>query len=231
MTFEQKVEQSHNIIKKALYNSKKPLVAFSGGKDGLIVAHMLKTYVPDIKMICEISHTFKEVVEDIKKIAKQYNFNVEYKDSLNDQWLINHPEYIFASDTKIISKYCFARQQSTIKKYQKKGGYDCTFTGRTKFDNTVKAEIYNTKDNGIQAHPIRNFTDDDVWQYFKEYNLTIPLIYKTKFGEKTGNSPWFAMGYKNKNLPVYKCWEAVNEIDRSRTFEKKFSKYVTKLNA
>lgn len=223
---EDKIKNAHKIIERALSISKKPFVAYSGGKDGLIVAHMIsKYYVPNIKMVCETSHTFDSVISDIKEISNLYNFNVDYINSLSDDWLLRHPEYLFTSDFKLIAKYCFRRQQTTIKKYQKKNGYDLTFTGRTKWDNTVKAEIYSTKNNGLQAHPIRDFTEKDVWEYFRKENVRVPMIYNTKFGKKTGNSPFYAMGYKNKGLPISKCWEAVNELDVEKKYYNKFHKH------
>jgi 3'-phosphoadenosine 5'-phosphosulfate sulfotransferase (PAPS reductase)/FAD synthetase len=223
-----KIEHAHKIIEKSLSITENPFVAYSGGKDGFIVAHMVSQHLPNIKMACEISHTFKAVVEDIKSIANEHNFNVEYKNSLSAEWLLKNSKYIFTSDGKLIKQYCSSRQQKMLRKFQKENGYDCTFTGRTKYDNNVKAEIYNTKRNGIQSHPIRNFKDEDVWEYFKINNLRIPMIYNTKFGEKTGNSPFFAMGYKNKGLPISKAWEAVNEIDKELIFYNKFKDSITR---
>ena len=224
---ENKIAHAHEIIKYALSQSKKPFVAYSGGKDGLIVAHMVTQHQPKIKMVCETSHTFETIIQDIKSIAEHYNFNVEYLSSLTDEWLIKNPQFLFTSEGKHIKNYCSQRQQRTLKKFQKKGGYDLTFTGRTKYDNNVKAEIYDTK-HKLQAHPIRDFTDQDVWSYFKKTGLRVPKIYKTKFGEKTGNSPFYSMGYKNKGLSIDKCWEAVNEIDTEMKFYNKFNKYITK---
>ena len=179
-------------------------------------------------MVCEVSHTFDIVVKDIKEIANQYNFNVDYVNGVPDEWLMNNPECLFASETKLIAKYCGRRQQRSLKNYQKKYGYDCTFTGRTNFDNNVKAEIYNTKSNKLQAHPIRNFTEKDVWDYFKFMDLRIPIIYKSKFGERTGNAPFYAMGYKNKGCPINICWDAVNELDPERKYYNKFAGVITK---
>ena len=228
MSIQEKIKHSHDIIQRALSISKKPFVAFSGGKDGLIVAHMLTQHDTNIKMVCEISHTFPAVLNDIKSITKQYNFQVEFVDSLDDLWLKKNSHFIFTHDTNIHKVFNSQRQQRTLKKFQKAGAYDCTFTGRTKHDNMVKAEIYTTKNHGLQAHPIREFTEQDVWDYFKHTNLRIPMIYKTKFGERTGNSPWFAMGYKNKGLSISKAWEYVNELDPEKSFYNEFKDYVKK---
>ncbi len=225
-----KIAEAKKIIEEALSVSKKPFVAFSGGKDGLVVAHLVSKICPNIKMICEVSHTFDIVIMDIKNTARKYNFNVDYIDSLSDEWLVKNSKFLFASETKLISSYCSQRQQRTLKRFQKEGGYDCTFTGRTKWDNTVKAPIYKTK-HGLQAHPIRDFKEEDVWDYLSLNNIDVPLIYKSKFGERTGNAPFYAMGYKNKGCEISKCWEAVNELDPEKKFYSKFAQYITKSHA
>lgn len=151
---------------------------------------------PGIPMVCEVSFYFPEQLENIMKIAKKQGFNVTYKNSLTDEWLIRHKQFIFASESSLRSQSFSLRQQATMKKFAKEKKAIVTITGRRTQENTVRSELYKTKNHDWQCHPIREWTTDMVWQYFNINGIDIPYIYKTEFGSLSGNSPFYSVNKK-----------------------------------
>lgn len=221
MILKDKINNSLNIIHKGLSYGN-GVVAYSGGKDGFVMAHLVNKVQPSIPMVCELSFYFPEVIEFCKESMSKHNFNVLFKESLSDSWLHKHPEYIFASSSKIRAITFFQRQQKTIKKFAKEKNASITFTGRRTQENSVKAEIYNTKNNGLQCHPLRDWTTKDIWKYFEENNISKPPIYKTEFGRTAHNAPFYSLNMSHYNNDLDRCWEVIRESSPKQTFEQRF---------
>jgi len=199
-----------NTIYKFLEKTKKPLVAFSGGKDGYVATHI--AYNLGINdQICETSFTFKKQREHIFKISKKLNLNVTFKNSLSWEWLKKNKKIIFSNDSKLRSWSFAQRHQKTIHKFMKENNFDGVITGRRNDENSVKAPIYFNK-HGLSCHPLYNWKEDDIWEYFKLYNLEIPYIYSTDFGKSEGNAPFYTLREKDVGN-IEKCWDICLKID------------------
>lgn len=213
------IKETIKKIENTLKNYNNPIVAFSGGKDGFVVAHMCNTIMPNIKMVCELSFYFDKQKKNIFDIAKKHGFNVEYKSSLSDDWLIKNKHIIFSEISKFRAWSFAMRQQNTVKKYVKTVNADLAIFGRRKDENCVPKELYYTK-NGWQYHPICDWKETDVWNYFKYVNEPKPYIYTTRFGDNMGNAPFYSL--KRKNMTLLECWDIINEVDGNTFFYDKF---------
>ena len=216
------INRARKLINFANSTHGKGAVAFSGGKDGIVCAHMVNHIVPDIPMVCETSFYYPEQIVDIKAIAKILRLNVVYRDSLSDEWLNKNKQMIFATDKAVRSKSFSVRQQATIKKFAKEINAQVTYTGRRTEENTVKNELYNTKSNGYQCHPIRDWREHHIWEYFDMYKIPRPWIYSTEHGKTEGNSPFYSVNPKYHNNNLNKCWEIVENTSPTQEFTKKF---------
>lgn len=219
MSYKLKINNSIEIIRKAS-SLGKGVVAFSGGKDGLVAAILINKIIPNIEMVCETSFYFPKQLEDIKKTAKMLGFNVTYVCNLSDEWLMNHKTKLLFSSSAKVRQWSFnVRQQNTIKKFAIKTRAQVTYTGRRTQENSVPKEIYSTKKNGMQAHPLRNWTTNDIWEFILDQGLERPFIYSTKWGEQ-GNSPFYSYNPKKSNKTIEECWDLVNEIDGGEFYKK-----------
>lgn len=214
------INKTREEIKSVLNKFKNPVIAYSGGKDGFVVAHLCNEIYPNIKMICETSFYFPKQIQNIKEISSKYKFNVTFTDSLNDEWLKKNKEIIFTNDKKLRSFSFQIRHQSAIKKFVKKVNGDITIFGRRTEENTVPKKLYTTK-NGYQFHPLREWLEQDIWNYFKLINEPKPFIYQTKFGKIEGNAPFYTL--KRGSMSLSECWEIINEIDTEKIFFNKFN--------
>jgi len=218
---EKKIIEAKEIIGFAIKKYGKPIVAYSGGKDGTCIAHIVNSVYPNVEMICEISYYFPDQLKNIKEMSKQLNFNVKYTNTLSEDWLAKNKEYLFSSDKKIRSKSFLIRQQRAIKRFSKEMGAALTFTGRRTQENTVKSILYNTSKNGMQCHPLRNWKEKDVWDYFDYHNIQKPIIYQTPFGKTEGNAPFYSLNKKYFNGNIDQCWKVIRESGGSE-FEQKY---------
>ena len=219
MSYKSKINNSIEIIRKAS-SLGKGVVAFSGGKDGLAAAILINKIIPNIEMVCETSFYFPKQLEDIKKTAKMLGFNVTYVCNLSDEWLMKHKTKLLFSSSAKVRQWSFnVRQQNTIKKFATQVGADVTYTGRRTQENSVPKEIYSTKKNGMQAHPLRSWTTNDIWEFISDQGLERPFIYSTRWGEQ-GNSPFYSYNPRKRNKSIQECWDLVNEIDGGEFYKK-----------
>ena len=218
MTYEEKLQEAEAIMRSALKLGK-PIVAYSGGKDGAVVAHLVNKAVQGVDMICELSYYFPEQIEDVRLFAKEQNWNVHWTDSLSKDWLANNPKFLFASDAAIRSRSFSIRHQKAMKKKALEIGATVTFTGRRTEENFVPKAIYDTKKNGWQCHPLRRWREADIWRYFKENDMRIPWIYSTPFAPLSGNSPFYSLSKKLLGNDLDKCWDIIRRTSPRQTFD------------
>ena len=198
------------VLEKAIKNSRRPLVALSGGKDSLVIAHMAHNLgVKDF--ICETSFYFDSALNNIKSIVKEMGISAVYRSSLDLAWLRRNSKVIFTPDTQIRSWGFAVRQQATVKKYAKEIKSDLQIFGRRTQENSVKSVLYETK-SGKQCHPIRDWKHEQVWRYLSKHNIPRPTIYDTEFGRHEGNGPFYILNHRHCG-GVDNCWEIVRSID------------------
>lgn len=215
--------ESHSlkILQTALSMSKTPILAYSGGKDSIVVCHMASKLGVK-KAVCETSFYFNDALKSVVKIGQDIGLDVEYKNSLTMSWLAKNQHVIFSADSKVRSWSFSVRQQRTVKKYAKSINADLVIYGRRTEENSVKKHIYKTK-SGLSCHPIRDWKESDVWNYFSKYKIEIPYIYSTEFGKIEGNAPFYTLNSKHCG-GIEKAWQIVSAID-SRYHKGMFNDY------
>jgi len=216
----EKVKKSIEIIEKAISMSENQIIAYSGGKDGIVAAHIANKVLPGIKMICETSFYFEEATANIKEMAEALGFDVTYECALPDEWLVKNKHVIFNNESNVRSWSFTVRHQRTVKKFAKLHNA-CAIYGRRSDENNVPKEIYETK-AGLQCHPLRAWKEENVWAYFRLAGIPIPMLYLTKFGRLEGNCPFYSLNKSKLNFDIDKCWDIVSEVDKDRILESKF---------
>lgn len=210
MTLGRKIESALAWTQKAKAQSTRQLLAFSGGKDSIVVAH-LAAQLGIRDAVCETSFYFAKQTENIKEIAAHLGLNVTWACKLSRDWLRRNPEVIFADDTKLRAWTFAVRQQKTVKQHARMYGYDCQIFGRRTQENSVRAHLYRTS-AGLQCHPIRDWSEGEVWQYLRDNRIPEPWIYSTPFGQKEGNAPFYAMCASDFG-GVENCWALAAQLD------------------
>ena len=202
LSYEEKVRKSLEIIEDALSQSKKPCVSFSGGKNSLVVLHMLLQFKPDIPVIfCNTTNEFPETVKYVRKLAKEWNLNLielkprypwNWKKVIQcfgfpkpDRWNNGEPHCCYLLKTQPI-RYLLIQEK-----------FDANFTGLSAFESRarmlnflMKGCMIKTKFIGssyrlpfeiLSVKPIYFWKDSEVWRYIRENNLPVNPVYE-KYG-------------------------------------------------
>lgn len=196
------MEESHRIIRAALTrHATKAVIAFSGGKDALVTAHLLRRY-GITEAVCETSLYFTKQTTDVYRCAVHMGLRVAYYNRFPMAWLAAHPEYIFMTDTKLRSTFFKIRQQDTVRRHAEIMDCDVVFFGRRLQENSVKSPLYE-KAGVWQCHPLREWRTEDIWSYFATFGLTIPWIYSTAYGRVEGNGPFNILSVTGTRQEAY----------------------------
>jgi len=91
--FQNKLKKSHEIIAKMLNKVKKPYVAFSGGKDSTVLAHLVLQHKPDIELQflesgeSTIIHDFDRLFADFEKITGAKVTRIKIDRVFEEKWI------------------------------------------------------------------------------------------------------------------------------------------------
>jgi 3'-phosphoadenosine 5'-phosphosulfate sulfotransferase (PAPS reductase)/FAD synthetase len=178
-----------SIIERHVSNATHPVIAFSAGKDSIVVAHILVKHFGISSAVCDNSFWFDNHTEDARTVATQIGLNVNYVDRFGDDYLLSHPKWLFPPEKEQSSIYA-ARQQKTVKGYAKKNKCDVVIYGRRSQENTVKDYFYHTADGLYHLQPLKDWKHEDIWKYIRDNNIYVPRIYSHAIGQNDGSTPY-----------------------------------------
>jgi hypothetical protein len=176
--------------------SPRNLLAFSGGKDSIVMAHLAVRYFRLRKAVCEVSFAFERDVVDYMRVGKALGLSCTYTDGLSMDWLRQNQHLMFA-DLKAQGELYAKRQQATVRRHATKHGYTGVVFGRRREENTVPRPLYQTKDGRWHCHPIHDWSTANVWQYIEQHRLPYPGIYDSPIGKLEGADPWVGVSMSN----------------------------------
>jgi 3'-phosphoadenosine 5'-phosphosulfate sulfotransferase (PAPS reductase)/FAD synthetase len=202
------VDDARQVLGAALGKAKKPLLAFSGGKDAIAAAIIAAEFgVRDA--VCEESFYFTMQKQDTRALVKQLGLNCSIFDSLTLPWLAKHPEHLFSRDTPMRSRFFTLRQQRTVAKFAEKHGYDAVIFGRRNDTNCVRADHYMARGK-LQVFPVRRWREEDVWAFLSQKGIAKPRIYSTAYGDNQNNGPF---NIYNAKPTVDECWKDMYGVE------------------
>ena len=180
--YKQKVENAKKIIRYFLKFSKKPYVAYSGGKDSTVLLHLVLQEKEDVTVLhwdygkYYIPRSIeREIIENAKKIGAK---NIIIETSKLYDKLKRNARSVFPRELyrRIIPKMA-------------KQGYDLAFIGlraEESISRRKRTKNYFEEDFLItNCYPIRDFTWRDVWAYIVSNNLPYLKHYDI-YGELIG---------------------------------------------
>lgn len=191
-------------------------IAFSGGKDSIVIADIATKYFGINRGVCETSFCLPNHIADFKKVGAKFSDRFEYKDSLSWEWLSKNPQYIFPIKS-IRGKFYSIRQQKTISQFGagdniNKKIFKACITGRRGQENTIKSKYYDKK-GCLQIHPLAKWKTEHIWSYILANNLFYPALYDTDFGIE-GASSWIALFDEHYVNGRIGCWNILFEQDK-----------------
>jgi len=225
---EEKIEIADKVIRKALEISKKPAIAFSGGKYSTVVLSMVLKYKPDIIVLFNNTGVeFPETVKFVHKLAKEWKLNFyeirpkttfwkiveEHGPPSHQRWRVKEP------------MCCYLLKTKPSCQFYRKMRIDLVFTGISAYESRVRklstsqrGLLYQAKNLGHykfskpiwRANPLGLWTDDDVWEYIKRFNIPVNPVYQKYNILRTGCLP--CTGFKGWEKEMQKISPKLYEL-------------------
>jgi len=179
-----KITTAKQLIIKALEDVEYPVIAFSGGKDSLVVLDLVRQIAPVIPGVFEnTGNEYPETVAYVKTIENivELHPDISFWECAKKYGL---PKLKSKSKSHG-NQCCIKLKEEPFKKYCKNNPVDLVFTGLTAAESRNRmmmlkrmGHLYWHKSEEIwKCHPIADWTDLDVWQYIKIRNLEYNPIY------------------------------------------------------
>jgi len=188
--YEKKLELAKFCIDEALKNSKRPCVAFSGGKNSLVVLHMVLQKKPDVMVV--FNNTTNEMAETLKYVrwlAKEWNLNFHEIRPETNFWRVVE-RYGFPHHNRYYNKEpkcCYYLKTKPADKFYREKEVDCVFTGISAYESRVRklwaakqGMLYKSK-HYLKAYPVIFWNEKDIWRYISEHGLPVNPAYE-KYG-------------------------------------------------
>jgi len=160
-----KIKWSLNYIQHALKECRKPYISFSGGKDSIVMTHLIYRIDPEILLYHHHQGEYmpEEIWQEIYSIIKRLAKNIEIRPFEENLWDDIIPDFL-------------------------RRGFDGSFIGLRKEESVSRRERIKANRSLTELReywPIQNWTWIDVWAYIIEHNLPYPSTYN-KYGPLLG---------------------------------------------
>lgn len=168
------IKKTINRIKYIGKKYDKILVAFSGGKDSVVLYDLVKK--ADINVTFRYQNTTIDPPKTLSFIRKNYP-DVE----------IAHPELSFF---KLVEKKGlpnrYQRWCCSILKESNNNGFDIIMLGVRREESAKRSDrkVLDRNKKDLQFNPIIDWTEKDVWNYIKIYNLPMIKYYSAPYNFK-----------------------------------------------
>lgn len=201
---DQKIKKSMKALEDAFNESKRPCVAFSGGKASLVALHLSLEINPKVMVLFNnTTNEFPETLKYVRRLARNWNLNFYEVRPKTNYW-------------KVVKKYGFPHQQrykygepmccSLLKtdpayEFYRKKHVDCVITGIQASESGARLRIiadrgilYLTSMVGkrslpwevVKVHPVGYWKDNDIWEYIRENNLPVNPVYQKYKIDRSG---------------------------------------------
>ncbi len=175
-TLEQKEEKSLEVIREALERfDGKLATTFTGGKDSLVVLHLLKRAgggeVPVPVLNLDTTVKFKEIIAFRDRMAEEWDLNLIIT--------TNHEGVKEVDIAKDRERCCHLLKTEAINIAVDKHGWKALITGVRWDEQPAREneEYFSERPEHTRIQPILHFSELDIWAYIEKYELPYCELY------------------------------------------------------
>lgn len=215
--YKTKVLDAKNIISRALGQMRNPYLSFSGGKDSLVMLHMVLEQNRNIPVVYwDADASYPDTETFLARIEDEWGIDiVRFKTrpilDVFREYGIDHPQ--------IETKTMIATVYDPIKKLIAEYGFDGVFVGLRREESygrkqliKYRGPIFHSKyQNVIECLPVAYFSVQDIWAYITANELPYNPVY-----DKTSMRP------RNEIRVSYYCGESIRERGRFVWLKKEY---------
>ncbi|OGH11911.1 MAG: hypothetical protein A2857_05665 [Candidatus Levybacteria bacterium RIFCSPHIGHO2_01_FULL_36_15] len=187
----EKIAKSKAIVKKTvrLYGTNSIAIAWKGGKDTTTLMHIILTMydgkIPFKVMFNDTTLEFKQVYKFINQVSELWNLNMLVVKHSNEK-LKEYHKTKNKERGKELSRIMKIDSLNRALKIHKLKGY---MLGIRWDEHPARAfeKYFSKRPDHIRIHPLLHFTESDIWQYIKLFNVPYLKLYDKGYrsiGEK-----------------------------------------------
>jgi len=225
-SYANRVSDAKNIISRALDQMKLPYLSFSGGKDSLVMLHMVLEQNPNVAVVYwDADASYPDTDEFLARISDEWDIDIiRFKTrpilDVFREFGIDHPQ--------IEQKTMVATVYEPIKRLIAEYGFDGVFVGLRREESygrkqliKYRGPIFHSKyQNVIECLPVAYFSVQDVWAYITTNDLPHNPVY-----DKTSTRP------RNEIRVSYYCGETLRSHGRFVWLKKEYPDLYNKFAA
>lgn len=203
-TLQEKITNTKRVLKQAekKYGFKNIALAWKGGKDTTTLMHiilcMYDGVIPYRVMFNDTTLEFPQMYKFIEKIAHQWNLELLIERHSDEDLANYHNARGMALKEEISRRAKINSLNRALEKYKLKG----YMLGIRRDENPARAneKYFSPRPNHVRIHPLLDFTEEDVWNYIRLFNVPYSPLYdkgyrsigekpftkKSKEGERSG---------------------------------------------
>jgi len=224
--YKKAIHKANDIISSALGRMVRPYVSFSGGKDSLVMLHMVLEQTRNISVVYwDAGASYPDTDKFLDDVAVEWNIDIiKFKTTpildVFREHGIDHPQ--------IERKTMIATVYEPIKQLIKKYDFDGVFVGLRKEESFGRSQLikyrgplFNNASQGVlECLPVAYFTVQDVWAYITSHDIPYNPVY-----DHTSLTP------RNDIRVSYYCGESAKEIGRYVWLKKEYPDLYNKFAA
>ena len=217
LQFKTTVAMAKQVIHKALQQMKKPYVSFSGGKDSLVMLHLVLEQRPSTQVVYfDADASYPDTDRFLEELASLWNLNfcrIKTTPIIDvfREYGINHPQI----EEKTMAATVYAPVAQMTEQY----GCDGEFVGLRSEESIARrqliryrGQLFPNKSHGsLECLPVAHFSTEDIWAYITSHNLPYNAVY-----DRT------AMRQRNEIRVSYWCGESAREFGRYVWLKKEY---------
>jgi phosphoadenosine phosphosulfate reductase len=179
--YEFRVKQAREIIKEAndIFSGKLPL-AFSGGKDSLVILHMALDINPNIPVIYNNTTVeFPETLQYVKQLKEEWAISLHvinndcsfFQMTKEKGWATHEDRWC-----------CKPYKEEPAFQFMVQSGFKAEITGTTRTESIYRRSLSPIKVPSkdpkiIRVNPIYDWNEWEVWRYIRENNIRYNPLY------------------------------------------------------
>ncbi len=167
--YRNRINKTRDVINEALRRYNHPYIAYSGGKDSLVMLHLVLQQVPGIAVWhWDYGRTLipRWLEAEIIAIAKTIGCK---------EIIIN--ERGKPNTARLDHAYGYRAFFATLHQTRVKKGWDLGFVGIRREESTRRKRVYTSFFSNSACFPLLNLTWKDVWSYIISSNIPYPSVY------------------------------------------------------